>query len=496
MNFADREAVASVDMRLSDTKNSIVNHPGIHFIDLRIMMGDLKLDKKDFTNKDIEKLCETIVEVVNKTNAKRVVLDSITALLYRLKNDEMIRQFIFRLGSFLGLMEAGVFLVGEGENRDSASYGVEGFISDGVIRLSTVHHGKEAQRTLEIVKMRGMNHDSTTTSFRISPDGIKLFPRMRRKLGYQVSNKRISTGVSGLDEMSGGGFIEGSSVAVMGPSGTGKSITCLHFIMAGLRKGENCLIVSFEESHDQLLQNAGTFGFNLKKYEATGQLKFITVDMETRSFDEHIDIIINTATETKSKRIVVDSLSAVGNELGAESLRDFSSTLVDGFKTLGATTLLTLATEGFLGGGMLSESHVSAFVDTIVLFRFVEIESELRRAVIIVKMRSSDHDKKMREVIISGDGINISTDFSGYEGVLSGVSRKVGESISEQLRLLFLEILGPMGERIFIEAKKKGLSKDKVKVLIDELGSQGILSVRRKGDFASRAETIFNPAAE
>ena len=125
------------------------------------------------------------------------------------------------------------------------------------------------------------------------------------------------------------------------------------------------------------------------------------------------------------------------------------------------------------------------------MLRYVEVQSELHHAIIILKMRVSAHDKKLREIVFTDRGLALAGEFKGYEGVLQGSTRKVSASLEEQVHGLFLEILGPMGEKIFVEYKMRGLTYKNIAELIKQLGDQGIISERRKDEFVLKAKNIF-----
>jgi len=493
MSFFDSEAVSSVDLRADGFGQEIVKRPGLHFIDLRVIMGDIGIGKKELTHRDADKVIDVITKAVESTGAKRIVIDSITALTYRMPNDDMVRRLIFELGTYLGTLDANVLMISEstGLGTGNLPFGVEAFISDGVIRLGYNRVGRDLVRTFEVVKMRGIDYDSNATVLRITPDGMQLFPRKTFPITYPVSSRRQATGISGLDEMMAGGVLEGTTMGVMGPSGVGKTVLAMHFIYNGLQAGEHCLYVSFEESRDQIVQNAGAFGWDLAAFEKSGTLSFLIGNPEVRYIDEHIKMIMDAVEKSGAKRVVIDSLSAIANDFGVDAVRDFGSRMTFYLKGKQVSWVFTMATEGLTGGTTLSESHLSTIVDTIIVLRYVEIESELRRALLILKMRGTAHDRKLREVIIGPQGMSVSSDFSGYEGVLSGSSRKVAESTEEQVRVLFLEVMGPMGEKIFSEEKKKGLTLDRVRALIEQMGKQGVISVRRKEEFQARLDNIF-----
>lgn len=491
MSFFNRDYIASVDMRVDNFDLELASRPGLHILDIRQILEDLKLGNKDFTKKDVSKLCATLFHAVGKSDARRVVLDSITAIAYRLQDRNLIRQFIFELGAYLGRCDINIMMTSEVIDRGYSVFGVEEFVSDGIIKLSYGRSGGGLIRKLEMIKMRGSDYDSYPTTFQITNNGVVLFPRLARELNYPVSDQRLSTGVPGFDEMTDGGHFEGSAIMIAGPSGTGKTIAAMQFLFAGLQQNEKCLYVSFEETREQLIRNAKSFGWDLKQYEKDGLFRIFASDPENQHLDAHIRAITSIAESFGAKRVVIDSFSAISNVFSPNVLRDFSSSIINYFKKLNITTLFTMATEGLAGSISVSDAHLSTSVDAIILFRFVEIQSELRRAVLILKMRGSAHDRKLREIIIGNDGLRVSADFSGYEGVLTGSSRRVAESVVDQLHALFLGTLGPMGEKIFAEEKAKGLTLSRLKKLIEELCNQGIISSRRKDEFIIKMSIIL-----
>jgi len=476
---------------MSFFKQEYVNPTQVYFTDLRGIMKGLELESKEFNREDIMAVVDAIGNMVKQSGAKRVVIDSVTAMAYRLKDRDLIRDFIFQLGTLLAQTEANVIMTSEVVGDGYSVFGVEEFIADGIIKLSHSRAGEELVRDFEIVKMRGINYDSHPAIFRISEDGMHLFPRLSRILTYKVSDTRISTGIPGLDEMTHGGLFVGSSVLLTGASGTGKTLMSLHFIVEGARRGEKGVYVSFEESRDQLIRNASSFGWDLKKLEDDGFLKIITSYPEEKYLEEHIEIIKSAVEDFDARNVVVDSLSSLANVFSNEILRDFGTRLVAHLKAKQVTAVFTVASGSIMGLGSITESGLSTMTDHIIMLRYVEIQSELHHAILILKMRGSGHDKKMRQLQFGSDGVRITSEFKGYEGVLSGMTRKVGNTTEEQIRALFLEVLGPMGEAIFAEEQEKGITFESVKKLVGELGKQGIISERRKEEFANRAHTIL-----
>jgi len=478
--------------KMSFFKEEFISPVQIHFTDLRGIMKGLDLENKEFTRRDIDTVVGVLDNMVRQSQAKRVVIDSVTAMAYRLKERDLIRDFIFRLGTLFAQSDANVLMTSEVVAEGYSVYGVEEFIADGILKLSHRTMREELVRQLEVVKMRGTDYDPHPATFRISGNGMRLFPRLSRELAYHVSNSRLSTGIEGLDSMTGGGYFAGSSVLITGSSGTGKTIMALQFLVDGVKKGEKVVLVSFEESRDQLFRNARSFGWDLEAYEQQGLLHIITSYPEHRYLEEHIEMIRATVEEADGpKRLVIDSLSSLGNVFSEEILRDFVSRLNGFLKEKLITTLFTNATSTLLGATQITDSHLSTITDHIIMIRYVEIQSELHHAVLILKMRGSAHDKKLRELIFTPAGLRITSEFKGLEGVLKGTTRRVSASVQEQLHSLFLEFMGPMGDTIFAQEREKGLTLESVSRMIEELGDQGIISKRRKEEFVDRTKRIF-----
>ncbi|MBU2509399.1 MAG: circadian clock protein KaiC [Patescibacteria group bacterium] len=466
----------------------------VFFTDLRAILKGVNLDQKEvFQSADVNRLIEAIINMVEQSGAKRVVIDSVTAMGYRLNNVSLFRNFIFQLSTGLAQSNANSLLISELTEPGLSKFGVEEFISDGIIKMShCVAPCIKSSRILQIIKLRGRQHDKNQISFRISAKGLIIYPRLKRILNYPVSSRRVSIGVSGLDEITSGGFFQGSSTVITGASGTGKTTLALQFAYNGLKKSEEVLYVSFEESKDQLFKQGMSFGWDLSKYEKNNKLKVLTSYPEEAFLDEHMQNILGIIEQQNIKRVVIDSLSALGNLFSTEMLRDFTARLVSLLHQKKITSVMTLATSSLLGAGSITEAHLSSLVDNILMLRFVEVLGELKQTLVVVKTRGSQHDSKLQLFVINSQGFHITTPLVGYEGLLSGIAHRASHTAEEQLYDLFLDILGPMGGSVFLEAKANGLSKGNVEELIEQLGKQGILSEDRKEEFNSKAQQIFN----
>jgi circadian clock protein KaiC len=469
MSFYDRNAIEQEKLKIIDIRDVY--------------------EKKGFNQ---EKVISFLEEEVKKTNAKRLCIDSITAIAYNLDNKAKIRKFIFELGKVLAMLGCTTVLTSEvTEAKKFSMYGVEEFISDVIIRLDQVKVKEELHRVMQIIKVRGRSYKTEDFHFKISERGITIFPKIVVPLGYSSTTKKISTGNYMLDKMLLGGVFRGSSTLIAGSTGTGKSLLSMQFIMEGLKEGEPCLYAGFEESKEQLIRNAEGFGWNLREYGKKGLLVLRCNYPSEKFIEEHLADIKKVVERKKIKRCVIDSLSAISNSFPENVLVSFAKKLNGYLKMQNVTTLFTTATAALIGATELTESHLSTMVDNIVMLRYIETQGELNSVLNVLKVRGSAHSKGLRMYDITGKGIVIGQPLSGYEGILTGVTRKVSKTIEERLESEFKRFIGPMADSVFLELKDRGLTKENIFSYIDELMEEKILKRENADIFRKNVSEIM-----
>jgi circadian clock protein KaiC len=238
---------------------------------------------------------------------------------------------------------------------------------------------------------------------------------------------RVATGIEGLDRMIGGGFVERSANLVEGAPGTGKTTLGLQFLLRGIEERDEAgLYVTFEEFPAQLYNDAARMGWDLRKYEAEGKLRILFTDpLSLLSGLEEVGSTLEREIEEFCiKRVVIDSLSHF-EFLSADSfeLRDMEFRLVSSLKREGCTTVL-LRENGNLLGDTNSISRSPFVVDSFLILRYVEIESAVSKAMLVLKMRGSRHATDIRRYRIDKGGIILENKFEGQEGILGGSPRK------------------------------------------------------------------------
>ncbi len=240
----------------------------------------------------------------------------------------------------------------------------------------------------------------------------------------ETDNRRVPTGITGLDEMLGGGLLFNSVAVVKGAPGTGKSCIGMEFISRGAREfQEPGLIITFEEFPRQLYRDALSIGFDLRELEKAGKLRtiFTTPGVFLREIQQPGGIFDRTIEEISAQRVFVDSMTQLERiTQDPVQLREIMYTFLNGLLRYEITAVVTQE-DAFITGNMsVAEAGLSYIVDTIIQLRYVEISSSIDRALFVLKHRASDHDKRIRRMSITPQGVKVEASFEGREGILSG----------------------------------------------------------------------------
>jgi circadian clock protein KaiC len=241
-----------------------------------------------------------------------------------------------------------------------------------------------------------------------------------------LKDHRVPFGIKGLDEMICGGLLEGSANLVEGAPGTGKTTFAMEFIYNGITLyDEPGCIITFEEFPQQYYRDALKFGWDLKKLESKGLLKVVFSDPETtlKEFEKVDGKFIKLIQDMKIKRIAVDSMSHFESlSLDEFHLRELECAFINSLKRENVTSVLLRENDSLMGQMSQLTSKIPFIVDSYFLLRYVEIDSAIAKAFIILKMRGSDHTKDIRRFTISPKGIEVESKFSGREGIMSGIT--------------------------------------------------------------------------
>jgi len=382
-------------------------------------------------DRGLDGILEEIAKEVEAVNPGIVVVDSFRTVMRHAHGNEMDMQvFVQQLGLLLTSWEATTFLIGEyaeSEQPDNPVFTV----ADGLFWLYQVVEHNSIVRKLHVMKLRGQASVSGMHTFRITDAGMQAFSRAlglaprQRKI---PSQKRLSIGIPELDEMLGGGIPEGDSLLIAGSSGTGKSVIATQFIAAGLRQGEPGIVAVFEERPEEYAARAGSFGLDLNTSIKEGRLEVIYIRPLDLSVDEAMQEILDAIKKTGATRLVIDSLAGFEMALSPGFRNDFRESLyrmIFALTGIGITILSTLEMEESFTELLFSKFSISFLTDDIIRLRYVEIEGQLRKVMMVLKMRGGAHSKDIREYEITSEGVVIGERLTGYDRLITGIPTRV-----------------------------------------------------------------------
>ncbi len=385
--------------------------------------------------KDLGAVLEEIIREVSACGPSIVVVDSFRSVVRKVMSDGTegeLQGFIQRLALHLTSWEATTFLIGEYtelELRDNPVFTV----CDGLFWLTQNTMRNSVVRKLQIMKLRGQNSVPGLHTIRINGDGLQAFSRtlgLAGKKDRPSKPRRLSTGVPELDKMMLGGVLEGDSVLIAGPSGTGKSAIATQFIAEGLRQGEACIAAVFEERPKGYVARAGNFGLDLATPQKTGQLEILYLRPLDLSVDETMQEILDAVTRLDAKRLTIDSLVGFEMALAPDFRADFRESLYRMIAALtgaGVTIMTTVEIEDTFTALLFSHYTISFLTDDIIRLRYVEIDGQLRKVMVIIKMRGGNHSKDIREYVIDDTGVVvIGPRQTDYVRLTTGLPERIG----------------------------------------------------------------------
>ena len=380
-------------------------------------------------DQDLGAVLDAIMKEVEASNPKIVVVDSFRTVVRRAQaktSDMELQGFVQRLALHLTSWQATTFLIGEyveDELRGNPVFTV----ADGLFWLYQSVERNSIVRKMQVMKLRGQESVPGLHTFRITHDGLQAFPRtfgLTADSNHVKGRRRLSTGVGELDAIMGGGIPEGDSLLVAGPSGAGKTVLGIQFIADGLRHGEPGIVAMFEERPHEYVQRAASFGVDFDTPQQDGTLKIIYLRPLDLSVDETLHEVVHAVKEIACKRMVIDSL--VGFELAlAPGFRtDFRESLyrmIGALTRMGVTIISTVEIEENFTSMSLSNFTVSFLADDILRLRYVSINGQLRKMLLVVKMRRTQHSIDMWEYQITTQGLVLGEPLRGYRGLISSI---------------------------------------------------------------------------
>jgi circadian clock protein KaiC len=371
---------------------------------------------------ELQEMTTPLFAEIARVNPARLVIDSVSqirllardALRYR-RQLLALKQFFLKRGCTVLLVDDKVAM----RDDDVVQTVVHGIVS---LEKSTPIYGS-TRRRLSIEKLRGVRFHEGYHDYRINLGGIVVFPRLvaadhRR----EVDKVPVPSGVAELDQLLCGGLDRGTSTLLMGAAGTGKSSLAGQYALAAAERGERVEIFAFEESVATWTSRMESFGLQVRKYLDSGVLQLTQIDPAELSPGELAYMVKERVEKQDLRIVVIDSLNGYLQSVPGENflllhLHELLTYL--GHKSV--TTVMVIAQHGLVGPAMQSPVDVSYLADAVLLLRYFEAAGTVRQVISVVKKRSGNHERTLREFSLGKHGVHVGPPLKGFHGVLTGI---------------------------------------------------------------------------
>jgi circadian clock protein KaiC len=367
-----------------------------------------------------------VFEAIERHNPQRIVIDSLSEIRLLAQSSLRYRRQVLALKHYLARNGATVIMLDDltSDTHDKTVHSV----AHGVIRLEELapDYGAERRR-LRVIKYRGQNFRGGYHDMIIRTGGVEVFPRLisaEHKSDF-VREALPSSSVE-LNKLLGGGIERGSSTLVLGPAGTGKSLLTLTFAVEAVHRGERAAMFVFDEELGLLFERAKGLGLDLASLAEDGRLIIEQIDAAELAPGEFAQRVRTCVEDNDARTVIIDSLNGYQAAMPEEKqLILHMHELLQFLNRRGATTFLTVAQHGLVGD-MRAPVDVTYLADTVILLRYFEAAGRVRRAISVIKKRTSAHEDTIREYRIGQNGIALGEPLSNFQGVLRGVPELIG----------------------------------------------------------------------
>lgn len=357
---------------------------------------------------DLYGLAHRLEDLVRRTRARAVILDSATALFSPLPPQETLRGHFFQLVSTFRQLGLTAVIIAEapGDYGQLTTMGVEDYVCDLTIILRNIIDGGRRRRSIEVNKYRRSAHYKGEYPCTITTRGLAVFPLDARDLPIHTAVERYSSGLAGLDEMTRGGWLRNSIIIVRGPTGSGKTMLAGLYSRAGAMRGESVVYYGFEETRSILLRNYREIGMDMEPFIQSGNLKVISRYPEATSLEDLlIDLRLGLEEMTPSL-VVMDSISSIEHASSEKGFRQFMIGVAAILREYGRSALLT-QTVASTEMAEHTAPYLSTIADAILTLDYSTEGFELDREMRVIKMRGSDHEQHPYRLAIEPGGLRV-----------------------------------------------------------------------------------------
>jgi len=397
---------------------------GLTLVELVAEAGlDPDLEQTLLHPSDVE-LGETVrgvMERVDELQPERVVLDSLSELRLLAQNPLRYRRQILALKHYFSKRNCTVLVL---DDRTSGPSDLQlHSIAHGVLTLeqSEIDFGAERRR-MRVMKFRGRKFRGGYHDYTIETGGLCVYPRLvMAERRHDFAPEPVSTGVDGLDRLLGGGLVPGTNTLLVGPAGVGKTTAAVRAMVAALERGERAAFFLFDERLATLLSRSAALGMDLVPHIEAGRLTVQQIDPAELSPGEFAGAVRHAVESEGATFVLLDSLNAYMQAMPNDKFLTLQMHEMLGYlSALGVVAVMILGQHGIMGD-LKSDVDLSYLADAVVLLRFFEANGEVRKAISVVKTRTTDHERTIREFQVGRGGVTIGERLSAFRGVLTGL---------------------------------------------------------------------------
>ena len=377
---------------------------------------------------ELQVVVDRMFSIVEQSTARLVVLDSLSEMRLLARDPLRFRRQILALKQFFASRNCTVLLLDD-KTAPEGDLQLHS-LAHGVIQLEHValEYGAERRR-LQVMKLRGRHFQGGYHDFRICTGGLAVYPRIVRPEPIHDMGRQLPSGSVELDTLLGGGLPSGTSLLVTGPAGTGKSVLSTQYACAAASRGEKVLFLLFDERLSTFTLRAEGLGMELRQMIDDGRLILRQIEPTELSPGEFSHAVVRAVEQQGVKMVVIDSINGYLQSMPEERLLPTQvHELLSYLASRAVTSILTLVQRGIFGNPVDEAADVSYLADNVVLLRYFEVGGAVRQAVSVVKKRSGNHERTIRECRVDRGGLHVGQPLHEFQGVLTGVPHYIGEA--------------------------------------------------------------------